>query len=79
MAAAQPRARLGALQTRMHSITRQLLNTEEGLVSAHSRILDADMGREAMEMARAQVRQRSGVAVLAQANLQPAIALRLLE
>jgi flagellin len=73
-----PRAQLGALQERMHSITRQLGSQQETLTSAKSRILDADVAEEASNALRSKVRLEAGTAVLAQANSLPALALRLL-
>jgi len=75
----KPRAQLGAIQERMHSITRQLGSQEEGLAIAKSRILDADLANEASEAMRAQVRMKAGTAVMAQANTLPSLALRLLD
>jgi len=74
-----PRAKIGALQFRMHSTINNLNTYEESLTAATSRIMDADMAKEAANAVQAQVLQKTGVAVLAQANLQPTIALRLLE
>lgn len=76
---ATPRARLGALQSRLETVTRELSTTEEGLYGAVSRIRDADVAREATEVARGMILQRTGAAVLAQANQFPAIALRLID
>ncbi len=74
----KPRAQLGAVQERMHSIARQLAHQEETLSSAKSRILDADLALEASNAARNEVRVRAATAVMAQANTLPALALRLL-
>lgn len=75
----KPRAQLGAIQERMHSISRTLAGQQETLGAAKSRILDADLAEEASEAFRNQVRVKAGVAVMAQANTLPALALRLLE
>ncbi len=75
----KPRAQLGAIQERMHSITRTLASQQETLGAAKSRILDADMAQEASESFRNQVRVKAGTAVMAQANTLPSLALRLLE
>lgn len=74
----RPRAQLGAVQERMHSISRQLSSEEETLTSAKSRILDADMAQEASEAVRNEVRVKAATAVIAQANALPGLALRLL-
>lgn len=75
----KPRAQLGAIQERMHSITRTLASQQETLGAAKSRILDADLAQEASEAFRNQVRVKAGTAVMAQANTLPSLALRLLE
>ncbi len=75
----EPRASVGALQSRMNSIIGNLNVYEENITAAKSRILDADIASEAAEMIKGTVLQRAGVAVLAQANQLPTMALRLLE
>jgi flagellin len=75
---AEPRAQLGALQTRLNSISSSLSVYEENMTAAKSRIVDADIGKESAEIVKAQVLQKAGVAVLAQANVAPALALKLL-
>ncbi len=75
----KPRAQLGAVQERIHSIARQLSHQEETLTTAKSRIMDADLATEASTAATESVRVRAGTSVLAQANSLPALALRLLE
>lgn len=75
----KPRAQLGAIQERMHSITRQLSNQQEALAAGKSRILDADFAQEASDALRYQVRMKAGAAIMAQANAIPSLALRLLE
>jgi flagellin len=44
-----------------------------------SRVLDADYGASTMELARAQILQQAGTAMLAQANQQPRAVLQLLQ
>lgn len=51
---------------------------DENILAALSRILDADIGAEASNVVRLQILQNAGAAVLAQANQQPALGLRLL-
>ncbi|MBM4304257.1 MAG: flagellin FliC [Deltaproteobacteria bacterium] len=74
----EPRAQLGALQTRLNSISTSLSVYEENMTAAKSRIVDADIAKESAELVKAQVLQKAGVAVLAQANMAPALALKLL-
>ena len=75
----EPRAELGAIQSRVQSITQQLSIGEETLTAAKSRIMDADLAEETTELVRQQILQRAAVAALSQANSMPQQALRLLE
>jgi flagellin-like hook-associated protein FlgL len=68
----------GAYQSRLETITSTLRVKLENYESAASQILDADMATEAAGLTKSQILQRAGSAVLAQANLQPNIALSLL-
>lgn len=73
------RGEIGAFQARVTIATNVLQNSIENYKAAASRITDADIAAEAAELVRAQILQRAGAAVLAQANQQPALALRLLK
>jgi len=73
------RADLGAIQTRFESTINRLTTTAENLTAARSRITDADFAAETANMTRAQILQQAGVAILAQANQQPQLALMLLK
>jgi len=72
------RATLGALQNRLHSASNNLSTQIENLSEARSRISDTDIAEEASKLARSNVLQSAGIAVLAQANASPQVALRLL-
>lgn len=72
------RARLGASQTRLEFGRERLGNQAESLSAARSRIRDADFAEETGAMARLQVVQNAGTAMLAQANTLPQRALELL-
>ncbi len=72
------RGRFGAMQNRLESTIRNLSVQSENLNAAESRIRDVDIARETAELAKNQLLQQAAVAVLAQANLQPQLALRLL-
>lgn len=72
------RADFGAVQSRLNSTTSNLDVQYENLSSAFSRIRDADIAKESAELASAQVLQQASVSVMAQANQQPAQALRLI-
>lgn len=72
------RADFGAVQSRLNSTTSNLDTQYENLMAANSRIRDADVAHEASEIASSNILQQAAVGVLAQANQQPAQALRLL-
>ncbi len=72
------RATLGATQNRLQSTIANLESTSENLQFSNARIRDADVAMESSELARAQVLMQAGVSVLAQANQQPQMALKLL-
>jgi flagellin len=73
------RAKLGAHQNRLESIIRQNLSLSENLSAANSRIRDVDIAAEMSEMTNAQILQQVAVSILAQANSQPNLIIRLLE
>jgi len=75
----QQRAKFGALQSRFQSIVSSLEANVEGLSSARSRILDADFAAETAALTRAQIIQKSGIAMLAQANAIPQNVITLLQ
>jgi len=72
------RASLGAIQNRLQSTVANLNSSSENLQFSNSRVRDADVAMESSELARAQVLMQAGVSVLAQANQQPQMALKLL-
>jgi len=73
------RASLGALQNRFESITSSIQNQVENLSSAESRIRDVDIASETANMTKYSILLQAGVAVLAQANQAPQVALSLLK
>lgn len=75
---ANARAGFGAIQGRLEIAGNNLDVQRENVSAARSRISDADYAVEAVELAQAQVLQDFGVSVLAQANQNPARALKLL-
>ena len=74
----QYRSQLGAVANRLESVQSTIASASESAASANSRIRDVDVATETANMARANVLQQAGVSVLAQANQQPQIALKLL-
>jgi len=72
------RATLGALQNRMDSAVSNLAVQHENLSAANSRIRDADIAQSAADQAKNSVLLQASTATLAQANQQPALALKLM-
>ena len=72
------RASYGALQNRLEYTVSNLMNVAEFTTSARSRIEDADFAAESARLAKAQVLQQTGTAMLAQANASGEVFLRLI-
>ncbi len=75
----EARAKVGAMQTRLQTAIDSQMIQIENLTAANSRIRDADMAEESTNLAKAQMIRQAGVAVLAQANQIPSVALQLLQ
>jgi flagellin len=73
------RATYGAVQNRMDSIIEVMQVNAENTAAARGRIMDADFARETANLARAQILQQAGSAMLAQANAMPQQVLQLLK
>ena len=69
---------VGSAQSRLLTALNVLTASRENLAAAAGRIIDADVAEEASNLVRTRVLQQAGAAVLAQANLQPVLALRLM-
>ena len=72
------RANLGAMQNRLENTISNLSIQAENLQAAESQISDVDVATEMTEFVRNQVLAQAGVAMLAQANALPQMALTLL-
>jgi len=72
------RADFGAVQSRLNATVSNLDIQYENLSAANSRLRDADIAFESAELASASVLQSASIGVLAQANQQPAQAMKLL-
>ena len=72
------RADLGAIQNRFEGVLSQLSAAQENTEAARSRIMDTDYASETAKLARAQILQQAGTAMLAQANALPQNVLSLL-
>jgi flagellin len=75
---AQSRGSLGAIESRLNTAIQNLRVARENFSSAESRIRDADVAEETAILTRSTILQQAGVAILAQANQQPSLALQLL-
>lgn len=75
---ARMRADVGANIQRLNLTTEQLTILNENLSAANSRIRDVNVAEESTQFARFNILVQSGTAMLAQANLLPQTALRLL-
>jgi flagellin len=72
------RAQLGALQNRLENTISNLQIQAENLQAAESQISDVDVATEMTEFVRQQILSQSAVAMLAQANSLPRLAMQLL-
>ena len=75
---ANMRARIGANIQRLNVTRGQLSLLNENLTATNSRILDTNVAEETTRMARFNILVQSGTAMLAQANIMPQMALRLI-
>lgn len=72
------RANFGSIQSRLNATVSNLDIQYENLNAANSRIRDTDVAKETAEIASSQILQQAAVSVLAQANQNPAVALKLI-
>ena len=72
------RAYLGSVQNRLQSTIRNLAVTNENLTESMSRVKDTDFAAETAKMTQSNIMQQAGASVLANANVQPQVALSLL-
>jgi flagellin len=78
-AIASDRAKLGASQSQLESVVRNLANVAENTSAAVGRIMDTDYAAETANLTKAQILQQAATSVLAQANAQPQAVLSLLQ
>jgi flagellin len=76
---ASDRATLGATQTQLESMVRNLANVAENTSAAAGRIMDTDYAAETANLTKAQILQQAATSILAQANAQPQAVLSLLQ
>ena len=72
------RSYLGAMQNTLESKMDYISVAQENSLAARSRILDVDIAKEQASLIRHQILQQAAASMLAQANLQPQLALKLL-
>jgi flagellin len=73
------RGALGSAQNRLQSSIASIATAKENLSAAESRIRDVDVAEETADLTRNTILQQAAVSVLAQANVQPQLALSLLQ
>jgi flagellin len=71
-------ATLGAVQNRLQYTSNAISTTQENMSSSLSNIQDVNMATEMTKMTQQQVLQQAGTAMLAQANSQPQLVLKLI-
>jgi flagellin-like hook-associated protein FlgL len=75
----EQRAEYGTMQNRLQYTISNLMSISEQTTIARSRIEDADFATESAALAKTQVLQQSGAAMLAQANARPQLVLQLIK
>jgi flagellin len=71
-------SQLGAIQNRFAAAVSNLTSTAQNLTQSRSTIQDANFAAETAKLTQAQVLEQAGISVLAQANQQPQLILKLL-
>ena len=72
-------SQLGAIQNRFTAAVGNLQSTAQNLTQSRSTIQDADFAAETANLTQSQVLEQAGISVLAQANQQPQLILKLLQ
>lgn len=76
---AAARGAIGASEAALNQTIANLMQYEETLSGAFSQIRDADIAHETAQQAKLSILNQAGIAVLAQANNSPTMALKLLQ
>jgi len=71
-------SQLGSIQNRFTAAVNNLTSTAQNLTQSRSTIQDANFAQETANLTQAQVLEQAGISVLAQANQQPQLILKLL-
>jgi flagellin len=72
-------SQLGAIQNRFTAAVSNLTSTAQNLTQSRSTIQDANFAQETANLTQAQVLEQAGISVLAQANQEPQLILKLLQ
>jgi flagellin len=72
-------SQLGAIQNRFTAAVGNLTSTSQNLTQSRSTIQDANFAQETANLTQAQVLEQAGISVLAQANQEPQLILKLLQ
>jgi flagellin len=72
-------SQLGAIQNRFTAAVSNLTSTSQNLTQSRSTLQDTDFAAETANMTQANVLEQAGISVLAQANQQPQLILKLLQ
>jgi flagellin len=70
---------LGSVQDRLQFTANSIATTSQNMTAANSRITDVDMAKEATDLSQQQVLQQAGTSMLAAAQQQPQMILKLLQ
>jgi flagellin len=71
-------ATLGAVQNRLQYTSDSIASTEQNLTSTNSQIKDVNMAQQMTSLTQQQILEQAGTSMLAQANSQPQLILKLL-
>src|SRR6202035_6106644 len=72
-------SQLGAIQNRFTSTVSNLQSTAQNLTASRSTIQDTNFAAETAKLTQSNVLQQAGISVLAQANQEPQLILKLLQ
>ncbi|MCB0344273.1 MAG: hypothetical protein KDD66_04115 [Bdellovibrionales bacterium] len=72
-------ARIGATQSKIGTAANVITTNVENYAAAQSRIMDADIASESAKFVKLNLLQQASASILAQANLQPQLALNLIQ
>ena len=74
----QFQSQLGAIQNRFTSTVQNLTTTAQNLTQSNSTIVSANFAQETANLTKSQVLEQAGISVLAQANQEPQLILKLI-